>query len=218
MDRPTGKTMSQRTKRDGRSGNAILEFAIVVLALIPLCLGVVGIGLAMCNFLKVLQTTRDTAHMFARGIEFDSAGNRDIVVRLASSLHLTRNGGNGKITLSKIITPRQEDCDAANRTNNCPNRDIPVVIHRVTIGDPNLRASRYGTPNPAIVSADGNIAPSVYLGDATVRAPAFTTEMTQAGMTQGRGEIAYVVEGYFRFPALRFLGYAPEGAYCRFVF
>jgi hypothetical protein len=42
--------------------------------------------------------------------------------------------------------------------------------------------------------------------------------MSEAGMVQGRGEIAYVVEGYFQFPSLQFLRYTPEGAYCRFVF
>jgi hypothetical protein len=86
------------------------------------------------------------------------------------------------------------------------------------IGDPALRTSRYGTPNSALISTDGNIRASDYLVDASVRAPAFITELADAGIVQLRGEIAYVVEGYFTLPSLSFLGYAPQGAYCRFVF
>jgi hypothetical protein len=209
----------QRTRnKKSRSGNVILEFALVSLFAIPAVLGTVGVGLTLGNYIKILQTTRDTAHMFARGIDFDAVENRDIVVRLASTLNMTRNGGNGTVILSKIITPRTEDCEAANRANDCPNRDVPVVIHRIRIGNDALRTSRYGTPAPSIVSPEGNISPSDYLGDSSVRAPNLATELTNAGIVQQRGEIAYVVEAYFTLPALRFLRFAPNGAYCRFMF
>ena len=218
MDRRQGRPLWQFRKRNGRSGNTILEFALASLVLVPTMLGVVGIGMTLGSYIKILQTTRDTAHMFARGLDFDSVENRDIVVRLASTLHMTRNGGNGTVILSKIITPGAADCEAANRTNNCPNRDIPVVIHRLSIGNVALRASRYGTPTSSIVSSDGNISPSDYLGDSSVRAPVLGTELATAGIVQQRGEIAYVVEAYFTLPSLQFLGFAPEGGYCRFMF
>jgi hypothetical protein len=210
--------MRAKRSRNRSAGNTILEFALVSMLLVPGCLGVVGVGMTLGTYIQMLQTTRDTAHMFARGVEFDTVENRDLVVRLASSLQMTRTGGNGTVILSKIITPRQEDCQAANRPNDCPNRDIPVVIHRIAIGNTALRSSRYGTPSPALVSADGNITASDYLTESSVRAPYLLTELTAAGMVQQRGEIAYVVESYFTLPGLRFLQFAPQGAYSRFIF
>jgi hypothetical protein len=207
-----------RRKRGSKSGNTILEFALVSLVLIPCCLGVAGLGMALGNFVKVSQTVRDAAHMFARGIDFDRDDNKDIIVRLASSLHITRNGGDGVVIFSKIVTPTQEDCAAAGRPTNCPNRGLPVFVHRVIVGNQSLRNSRYGTPASGIVSADGNITSANYLTQASAVAAGFATTLAEAGMAQERGDVAYLVEGQFSLPALQFLGYAPNGAYCRYIF
>lgn len=212
------KISGLRQKRRSEAGNTILEFALVSLIMIPSCLGVAGLGMALGNFIKVSQTVRDSAHMFARGIDFDQNSSKDVIVRLASSLNITRTGGNGVVIFSKIITPFQADCDAANRSTNCPNRNQPVLIHRVTIGSQSLRSSRFGTPAANIISADGNITAANYLVQGSAIATGFAAEMTRAGMQQERGDIAYLVEGYFSLPALQFLGYAPTGAYCRYIF
>lgn len=209
--------MTPTRKRNPRSGSTILEFALFALVTVPATLGVVGVGMTLGAYIRILQTTRDAAHMFARGIDFNTTGNQDMVVRLASTLNLTRNGGDGVVIFSKIITPYQADCDAAS-VQNCSNLGVPVVIHRTTVGASQLRASSYATPRTQILSGEGNIAPSDYLTDFSVRAPSATGEFTTSGVTQERGDIAYVVEGYFSLPTLRFLGYAPNGAYCRFMF
>ena len=83
----------------------MLEFALATLLYVPLTLGVVGLGMSLGSYITVVQTTRDAAHMFARGIEFSTDANKDLVVRLAAGLNITRTGGDGSIVFSKIITP-----------------------------------------------------------------------------------------------------------------
>jgi hypothetical protein len=206
-------------RRRGQSGSAILEMALMTMLYIPLTLGVAGLGMTMGSFISVLQTTRDAAHMFARGIDFATDANKDLIVRLAGGLNLTRTGGNGSLVFSKIITATQQDCDAAGISSaQCANRDQPVLIHRTRIGDDSLLTSHYGTPTSSIVSSSGNISANNYLRQTSARAGVFATDLAAASYVQGRGEIAYLVEGHFQVPALRFLGFAPNGMYCRFVF
>jgi hypothetical protein len=208
----------QRVRKRSEAGNTILELALASLIMVPCCLGVAGLGMTLGNFIRISQIVRDSAHMFARGIDFDRDENKDIILRLASSMNVTRTGGDGIVIFSKIITPSQQDCEAANRANNCPNRNVPVLIHRVTIGQTSVRASQFGTPNSNLINADGNITSADYLTQSSAIATAFGAELTRAGMQQERGDIPYLVEGYFSLPALRFLGFAPTGAYCRYIF
>jgi hypothetical protein len=196
----------------------MVEFGLVAAFLVPICLGVVGVGLALGDAVKVSQTVRDAGHMFGRGIDFDRDDNKDIIVRLAGSLGMTRAGGSGTVIFSKIITPRQEDCEAANKANNCPNRDLPVITHRVAVGNTALRSSAFGTPAAHLVSATGNISPLDYLTQSSALANGFSTVMSDAGMVQNRGEIAYVVEGFFRIPSFGFMGDTTSGVYCRYIF
>jgi hypothetical protein len=220
MDRPQDKRAAPRRRASReQSGSTLLEFALASLVYIPLTLGVVGLGLSLGSYITALQTTRDSAHMFARGIDFASDANKDIVVRLAAGLNLTRTSGNGSVVFSKIITPTEEDCAAAGlSSSSCRNQGSPVVTHRVRLGDNSRLTSHYGTPAASLISSEGNIAASDYLTNSTVLAGSFAAEATTAGLVQERGEIAYLVEGYFTVPSLMFLGYATGGMYCRFLF
>jgi hypothetical protein len=211
--------MKSNMRNRGERGSSALEFALVTLFLIPSVLVVVGVGLSLGNSLKVSQTVRDTGHMFGRGVSFNESDNKQLVVRLAGSLGLTENpGGNGRIILSKIITPVQADCMAANRTNNCPNRNMPVFTHRISIGNTSP-ASQFGTPAANIVNTSGNISVDNYLSATSARTTGFAALLTAAGIVQGRGEIAYLVEGFFRVPSLAFLGSSTSGdMYCRYIF
>jgi hypothetical protein len=193
--------------------------ALISLLYIPLTLGVAGVGMTLGSFVSVLQTTRDAAHMFARGIDFNTTANKEMIIRLAGSLNLAQTGGSGSMIFSKIITATQLDCDAAGvSVAQCSNRDLAVVIHRTRIGNDALLTSHYGTPVSSIISGSGNIAATEYLRQSSARAGGFAAELASASYVQGRGEIAYLVEGFFQVPALRFLGYAPNGMYCRFIF
>jgi hypothetical protein len=156
--------------------------------------------------------------MFARGIDFERDENKDVVLRLASSLNITRTGGNGVVISSKIITPSQADREAANRANNCPEPGLAGINPSGGGWDRTLRSSHFGTPDPSLINADGNITSTDYLTQGSAVATGFASELTSAGMQEGRGDIAYMVKGYFSLPALQFLGFAPNGAYCRYIF
>lgn len=188
------------------------EFALTFGFIFPMFLGVVEVGSALGNSVNLSQVTRDLGHMYARGVDFSGDQHKDLAVRLAGNAGLTRNGGDGVLILSKIITPTAEDCAAANLDRNCPNRGVPVVIHRIVIGNASLRASNYASPLATLMSAHGNIAAEHYLTHPSVVATGFDHELTAATMNQERGEIAYVAEGYFNTALFS------QGVYSRYVF
>jgi len=81
--------MRQKLQR----GIAYIEFALSLLVLIPLLLGVVGIGLSMHRQLQTVQLARDAGHMFARNVDFTLTGNQQVLSAIAGSLGLTATGG-----------------------------------------------------------------------------------------------------------------------------
>lgn len=188
--------------------------------MVMLFFGMVGLGISLGRYMQAVHVGRDVAHMYVRGIDFSQTTSKNIVVQLASGTGMTSSGGNGVVILSKISTVYQADCDAA-ALSSCPNLNQAVFTQRLTIGNSALRTSSFGTPSSSIIGAQGNIAPSVYLGntDSTVRTSGFSTLMTTAGITQQQGDSASVVEVYFQYPDLSFLGSStPSGVYVRYIF
>ena len=134
---------------------------------------------------------------------------------------MTENGGNGVVILSLVTTVYQADCDAAGFHSSCNNATQPVITQRVVVGNSTLRTSSLGTPTSTLLGTQGNISPTVYLQntDSSVRASGFAALLTAAGASQQQGDFAYVVEVYFVFPDLSYLGTnAPAGAYVRLIF
>src|SRR5262249_39767443 len=121
------------------------------------------------------------------------------------------------LILSQIVTVYQADCDAAGMTNNCSNLGQTVFSQRIVLGNTSLRSSAFGTPPPAYVGGSGNIAPSDYYQQSTLRAVGFNTILAQ-----NDGDTAWVVEGFFTQPDLSFLvpGFqqANRGTYVRSIF
>jgi hypothetical protein len=227
-----GNNMMQRPNCSGERGSTIVELALVVPLLTLLFFGVVGLGIMMGRYVQALSVARDVAHMYSDGVDFSKAANQNIVInQLAQGTGITAAGGNGVIILSKIGTVYQSDCDAAGFSANCTNKSLPVFTQRIVIGLSTLRASAFGTPNAAILDVQGNIAPSVYMKntDGTVRATGFETaydaavqRATGAAPTppaQPQGDSAYVVEVFFQYPDISFLGWSTAGgAYAMFIF
>jgi hypothetical protein len=228
------KTMGQAMKnptRDRQRGSTILEMAIVVPALTLLFFGVTGLGIMLGRYIQAVQVCRDVAHMYSDGIDFSLASNQNIIIQqLASGTGITATGGNGTILLSKISTVYQGDCNANGFAATCNNLNLPVFTQRIVIGDPALRTSYFGTPSAGILDTSGNITSSVYMKnlDSSVRTVNYVTlltdAMTRAGVTipnppQPDDEVAYVVEIYFKYPDISFLGWSTAGgAYSRFIF
>ncbi len=207
--------MRSRDRKD-RRGSAVIEFALTLPILVSLVLGVFMMGLTVIRGISVVQVTRDTAQMFARGLDFSIAANQDIVVRLAAGLNMQRTSGDGTVILSQIMYIGDEQCAAGGfpeGDTRCVNRYWPVFLRRIVIGNASLRESNFGTPNPGLINSQGYV--SNYLTDTSTRAVGFAELMS--GMAPG--QIAYLVEGYFWAPELalaqmRFGG----GVYSRSIF
>ncbi len=213
------------------SGSTLVEFAIMAPSLILLFFGTTGLGIMMGRYSQAVQVCRDVAHMYSDGVDFSQSANQSIVTQqLASGTGMTNAGGNGTIILSQIRSIYQVDCTAA-AINPCTNIGLPVFTQRVVFGNTTLRTSSFGTPDPSILDAQGNISPSVYLtnSNSTVQTTGFETLMDNAVLratgtagvppAQGQGDTAYVVEVFFQYPDIGFLGWSTAGgAYASFIF
>jgi Flp pilus assembly protein TadG len=220
--------MKRRNKR--RSGSTLLEFAIVVPCLAMLFFGTVGLGVMMGRYMQVVQVNRDVAHMYSDGVDFTQTTPQNIIVQqLAAGTGMTATGGNGVIIFSQVKTIYQVDCTAA-AISPCTNLGLPVFTQRIVVGNSALRTSSFGTPTSTLMNASGNISPSVYLSnsDPTVSTSGFEAALDAAAISAGgagtppvqqQGDLAYVVEAFFQYPDIGFLGWSTAGgAYSRFIF
>src|SRR5712692_6116427 len=102
----------QHHRRANQEGNALVEFALVAVVAIPLMLGTLYLGIAMGNNIQAIQISRDVEHMYAKGVDFSTAGNTSIAAKLAKDYNIAPDG-NSVVILSQIIHVFQADCDAA---------------------------------------------------------------------------------------------------------
>jgi Flp pilus assembly protein TadG len=212
--------MDVRRKRNQR-GNALIELAIVSVVLIPLFFGMVGLGINLGHMNQAVQISRDTGHMYAKGVDFSQASNQNLIVTLSVGTGITANGGNGVVVLSQIIQVYQADCQAAGYTNaQCSNLGQLVFTNRIVIGNSGLRVSNYGTPNSGIVNSSGNIAAADYLTNSSaVVTGTFSSELTASGLTLSDGAVAYLTELYLSTPDISYLGTVGSGGvYAKAVF
>jgi hypothetical protein len=177
----------------------------------PLLLGLTGIGIRLGRGIEVTQVTRDVAHMYALGADFTLAGTQAIARTLASGFDLS-DTGNGVLILSRLTKVSQTDCTAAG-LNNCPNLSQPVFTQRTVMGNPTLRASRYGTPPAQYIGTQGNIASADYCKQSALIASGF-----ESVISLQQDQVTWMVEGYFSMPDLNPLGGSTQGVYVRLLF
>lgn len=152
-------------RRKLQRGIAYIEFALSLLVLTPLLLGVISLGLNMHRQMQTVQLTRDAGHMFARGIDFTLLGNKQVLSAIAGSLGLstTTGAGNAVVILSMVRYVDVGACsqagkvDAHGNPSGCTNYQKWVFAERLLIGNNTLRSSNLGTPNASIVAANGTI-------------------------------------------------------------
>jgi Flp pilus assembly protein TadG len=211
-------------------GSTILEFAIVVPCLAMLFFGTVGLGLMLGRYIQAVQVNRDVAHMYSDGVDFTQTTPQNIIIQqLAAGTGMTATGGNGVVIFSQIETVYSVDCSAAG-ISPCANQGLPVFTQRIVVGNSSLRSSQFGTPNSALLDAEGNISASAYMGntDSSVRTTGFEAMLDAASIASGgtgtapqqpQGNVAYVVEVYFQYPNIAFLGFdTTGGAYSYYIF
>ena len=210
--------MRNRLSRNRRNGNAVVEFALVSVFLVPLLLGTVNLGLTLGRSIQVNQVCRDAGHMFVRQVDFSKATNQAVIQRLADNIGLditTPANSKGVVTLTKILYMGATECAGAGLTvGNCPNYRTPVITHRIVMGKASLRSSDFGTPSSSLIGTDGNIAPANYAVQASCRATTIGSLLT---MTDG--DQAYIAETYFEAPEWKFPGsYELTGTYSRAIY
>ncbi len=191
-------------KRRRESGNIMMEFALISVLVVPMMLGIIWGGFTIGRGIQSSQIARDTAHMFAKGVDFSSQNcsadvsscNQHLIVRLAYGTGMTRTSGNGVVILSKIAKVFQEDCDAAALTaGQCVNKGHTIFTWRAVIGNASLRTSNFGTPTPSLINLDNSIKDQLI--DTGAQAHSFDTVLALE-----RGDVAYVVETYLQTPDL----------------
>jgi len=153
-------------RRKLQRGIAYIEFAFSLMVLIPLLLGVAGIGLNMHQQLQTVQLARDAGHMFARAIDFTLTGNQQVLTAIAGSLGLTATGGvtgtagsgSAVVILSMVRYVDVSACSLAGKVDShgnpsgCTNYQQWVFAERIVIGNSSLWTSNLGTPASSIVS------------------------------------------------------------------
>jgi hypothetical protein len=187
------------------TGGALMEFSFSTLFWVPLLLGTVVLGLNLSRSIRVTQFCRDAGHMYAYGVDFSQAANKNLLIQLASGLNITTTGGNGVVILSTITSIAASDCTAGGlqaNSSQCPNLNYTVLTKRLVIGNSALKSSAFGTPNPADMDSSGSIPSSKFLTDTTTRATGFSTLLTIAS-----GQYAYVSEVYFTSPDYDWTGF-----------
>lgn len=205
----------------GERGNALLEFAVVSIVIIPLLFGTVGVGINLGHMNQAVEISRDAGHMYAKGVDFSQTTNQSILVNLATGTGFAASGGNGVMIFSQISLIYTADCTAAGLTGSqCSNNNQYVFVNRIVVGNSGLRSSNYGTPNSGIVNSSGNIAAADYLTNSSaVVTGTFSTDVTNAGLTLNDGDVVYLSELYLSTPDISYLGTVGSGGvYAKAIF
>jgi len=204
----------ERRRKTNQRGNALVEFALVSIVIIPLMLGTLFLGFAMGNNIQAVQISRDLAHMYARGVDFSAAESSSIAAKLAQGYNISSNG-NSVLILTQIIKVYQADCDAAGFSGQCSNLDQNVIVNRLVIGNVAIKQSDFGTPSSFYMDQKGNVSAANYLTRSDLRATGFSNLISQ-----GQGSIAHVAEVFVPVPNFNFYGgtNGPPGVFSRSIF
>lgn len=189
---------AKSTLKDTRRGSTAMEFALVMICLIPMFFGTVAMGVTIGNGVEATQVTRDVGHMYANGADFTSASAQQLVNSLAQGFSLTSTG-NAELIFSQISTVFAADCTNAS-VSPCTNQGSPVFIQRIVLGNTSLTSSAFGTPAAGYIDSLGNIAAANYMTQSSLIATGFGSVLAQ-----NDGDVAYLVEGYFTMPNISFL-------------
>jgi hypothetical protein len=183
-------------RKRGRRGNAIVELGLVAMPMVVMLLGTVVVGLNLGRSIQAASLNRDAGSMYVRGIDFTADFNRNLLVRIGQGLGFQTSGGRGIVYFSKVTWMPQTKCQSLS-LNPC-NGNQHVIMQRISIGDPSLRASALGTPASNLIDAKGDV--SNYMTNSTAVA-------TFPWMQLADNEYAWVAESYFSSPDFDLPGY-----------
>ena len=131
-----------------RRGSSTIEFVLVSsVFLVPLLLGLFSVGFGLIRDMQGVQLTRDVGHMWARGVDFSTQANQDLLAtRLAQGLSLVSNSGNitGGTTGNGVVILSIFTNIGAGTCGGCNNGGHTVLVRRVVIGNHSKFTSAYG--------------------------------------------------------------------------
>jgi hypothetical protein len=209
---------AMRTRKQRRNaGSSTIEFVLIAsLFLVPLLLGLFSIGFGLIRDMQGVQLTRDVGHMWARGVDFSTQANQDLLAtRLAQGLSLVSNSGNvtGGTTGNGVVVLSIYTNIGAGTCGGCNNGGHTVLVKRIVIGNYTRFTSAYGTPDSSLIDQTTGAIQN-YSQDASARADNFNNVLAL-----NAGEIAYYAESFFTSPDLALPGLFPGlAAYSNAVF
>jgi hypothetical protein len=208
--------MKQTRVKDAQAGNTILEFAIVMVFLVPMFAGAFTIGMALTKAIQVSNVARDAVVLMVRsntdpnsGLDLSVTQNQRIIVRAAQGLGMASDAqddpsptGSGVVILSKVVMVGPTECSLGItpapsgappwNAGNCPNYGSYVFAYRIVIGNGTRWSSTLGNPG-GTVQPDGTITATNIASNSSDRVASFTTV---AGMTLSSSTFALVSEMY----------------------
>ncbi|MBM3766379.1 MAG: pilus assembly protein [Acidobacteria bacterium] len=194
---------NSKWRKEKQGGNAVVEFALVSVFLVPLLFGTFSIGMSLTKTVQASVVSRDAGAMFMRYVDFTNITNRNMLLRIANGMGMTNTGGNGVVVLTKVMYIGTNECALIGLTPaNCPNYNRNVVVKRVTVGNNSVYTSPYGSPSAGILQSNGEITATNYLNQASARADNFASVMSL-----NPGEVAHISEAYFNTPEIDLPGY-----------
>jgi hypothetical protein len=205
-----------RSKRiSSERGSAFVEFLLCSIVWLPILLGTLVFGTNIVEAIQVNQLCRDTAHMYAYGIDFSQAQNVAMLGRIASPLGITQGAGKGAIVFSTITLATGTDCNAAN-LNVCPNRDKYVFTSIYVYGNQALANTKLGNPPSRYLTNGVGIVPATYLTDPNLVATDF--DKLLQFIPDQPGQYAYVSEVSYKNQAFAWSEFSNTGIYARSIF
>ena len=191
-------------RRARQHGVEAIEFGLLFAFLLPPFLWMFQNGMNFLRFNKATDVARSASLLFVKGIDFTLPGNQDIISRVASGLDL-QNGSTtsaaGVTTGSGLIVFSVVQYIGSNTCSNCTNLNKYVFLDRIYVGNTTLAisgttvASALGSPNGSVWSSTTGVVSSTQT-NAGAQVPSASSGALPT--TMGDGQIAYVVETFFK--------------------
>jgi hypothetical protein len=202
--------------RPRQAGNTILEFAIVMVFLVPLFAGTFTIGMALTKGIQVSNVARDAVVLMVTsttnsqsGLDLSQTQNQRIIVSAAQGLGMASDAqndpsstGSAVVILSKVVMVGPTECSLGGMTpngsapiwttSNCPNYGSYAFEYRVVIGNGTTWTSKLGSPTVTIQS-NGSISAANIASNSGALDPTFSSV---TGMTLTSSNYALVSEMY----------------------
>lgn len=200
MGRSAKSNPASKAKRGRRRGVSILEFALVVIPMTFMILGVVVIGVDLGRDVQVSQICRDADAMYMRGVPLYTSSAQSYLAQLGANMNLQTSGGDGLVTLSKIQFIPDPSCGAPT-DSTYPNCIVGInrLVQRIVIGNTSITGGSTRFPTAGLVSYDSLDQVNNYLTDNNAIVSNFASSLQLKPL-----EVSYVAEVYFQTPTVSF--------------